>query len=130
MAAGSVAVAASEALIARKDEMAHAITDALYRERPDLLAKYGDRGRRKCLQDMHYNLEHLTPAVALAEPVLFERYVTWLRQMLSSRGVPADDVLRSLQLTRDEVRRRLGAEEAEAVVAALQAGLRVLEPEA
>jgi hypothetical protein len=84
--------AAAESLLTRKEELAHAITGALYREMPELLEKYGQRGRGKCLEDMRYNLEHLAPAVALGEPALFSRYVAWLRDMLHSRGVPAREV--------------------------------------
>jgi MerR family transcriptional regulator, light-induced transcriptional regulator len=117
---------ASAALLARKEELASAITAALYREMPELLERYGERGRRKCHEDMRYNLEHLAPAVALADPSLFARYVTWLREMLEAHGVPARDVRRSLELTGDEVRARLAGDEAAAVESALEAGLREL----
>jgi hypothetical protein len=127
MAASRVTESASESLLARKAEIARAVTEALYTEMPELMEKYGETGRRKCLQDMHYNLEHLAPAVALGEPVLFARYVVWLREMLASRGVPADEVRRSLELTAEAVRARLPAEEAIPVVDALAAGLRELE---
>ncbi|HEV2130044.1 MAG TPA: hypothetical protein VGR27_03020 [Longimicrobiaceae bacterium] len=129
MAAGHVEEAGSEALLARKEELARAITEALYAEMPDLMEKYGESGRAKCLQDMRYNLEHLAPAVALGEPALFARYVAWLRDMLGARGIPADEVRRSLELTQDFVRVRLAAEQAELVAAAVAAGLNALAEE-
>lgn len=130
MAGLSAADAAAEALLERKEELARAITAALYRERPALLEKYGEAGRAKCLQDMRYNLEHLAPAVALGDPALFSRYVTWLRGMLGARGIPADEVRRSLELTRAELAARLPAEQATHADAALAAGLAALGGEA
>jgi hypothetical protein len=65
-------------LLAEKEGLALAIADALYRERPELAAKYGETGRAKCVQDMRYNLEHLAPAVALDDPSMFAGYARWL----------------------------------------------------
>jgi hypothetical protein len=124
---GGVGGRAGAALLARKEELAAAITAALYAERPQLLERYGERGRVKCLEDMRYNLEHLAPAVELERPVLFTRYVTWLRDMLAARDVPADDVRRSLELTRDVIADRLAADEAEAAASVLAEGLTTLD---
>jgi hypothetical protein len=126
---GGVGERAAAALLARREELAGAITAALYGERPGLLERYGERGRRKCLEDMRYNLEHLAPAVALGDPSLFARYVVWLRELLQAHGVPARDVRRSLELTGDVVRARLEAEEAAAVERAVGAGLQELSGE-
>jgi hypothetical protein len=113
----------AERLLRDKEDLARAITDRLYRERPDLLDRYGAAGREKCLQDMRYNLEHLAPSVALGEPALFAGYARWLGGLLSARGIPTGDVTRSLVLTRAAIAERFPAEEAAAVVPALEAGL-------
>jgi hypothetical protein len=120
---------AAAALLARREELAHAITAALYAEQPGLLERYGEAGRRKCLEDIRYNLEHLAPAVSLDDPALFARYVIWLRELLKAHGVPARDVRRSLELTGDVVRARLEPGEAAAVETALAAGLQELTGE-
>ena len=127
MAGHGVGETASETLLERKEELARAITQALYAERPELLDRHGERGRRKCLQDMCYNLEHLAPAVALGEPSMFARYVVWLRDMLGARGVAADDIGRSLELISRVVREEFAVDEAAAVQEALHAGIAVLE---
>ena len=126
MADSGLAQAASTALLERKEELAHAVTEALYRERPELLERWGAEGRAHCLQDMRYNLEHLAPAVALGEPALFERYVGWLRDMLGARGIPARDVADSLRLTRTVALERMPAAQAALIARALDAGLDVL----
>jgi hypothetical protein len=55
---------------------------------------------------MRYNIEHLLPAVELGDPAMFARYVEWLDGMLRSRGVDTADVVRCLELLRDECGRR------------------------
>lgn len=116
---------AADVLLQRKEELASEITARLYAAVPELLDRYGERGRMRCLEDMRYNIEHLAPAVSLGEHELFVRYVGWLQEMLSARGVPAGDVRRSLQLTRDVVRERL-ADDAQEIVLTLDAGLAAL----
>ena len=120
-------MSAADTLIAQKHTLAQTITDALYRERPQLMDRYGEVGRARCLEDMHFNIEHLAPAVALGEARLFERYVIWLRDMLASRNVPVDDVVRSLQLTIDVVQKHLSPAEAKEVVDVVNAGIKALD---
>jgi hypothetical protein len=117
---------ASDALLDHKSIIARAITDAMYREKPALLERYGEVGRVRCLEDMHFNIEHLAPAVALGEAVLFERYVVWLRDMLAARNVPVDDVRRSLELTNTMVAQYL-PEHAAVIGDVVNAGIAALD---
>ncbi|HZG44272.1 MAG TPA: hypothetical protein VEY93_15085 [Longimicrobium sp.] len=117
-------------MLDRLGEIARAVTDAMYRENPGLLARYGERGRAKCLQDMRYNLEHLAPAVELDDPPCFVRYVAWCDDLLRSRGVPTRDLARSLELMEGELRARLAQDEADAAAVSLRAGLAALRPRA
>src|ERR1700709_1746657 len=104
---------AAARLLRARSALAHAVTTRLYAELPELLEKHGERGREKCLQDMEYNVEHLAPAVHLADGEIFARYVTWLDDLLRARGVATRDVMRSLELLRDEVLARYGAPDGE-----------------
>ena len=118
-----MAMATSDAIVERKEELARAITEALYAEQPSLLARHGEEGRTKCLQDMRYNLEHLAPAVALEDPALFGRYVQWLTRMLGARGVAGGDVRRSIEVTEAVLLARFPAALAAATRASLHAGV-------
>jgi hypothetical protein len=91
-----LATRASETLLARKEELALAVTDAVYAARPELRDRYGEIGITRCREDMRYTIEHLAPAVALGEPTLFGGYVTWLVELLRARSIPEDDVRLSL----------------------------------
>lgn len=126
MTGASAGVRASESLLRHEEALARAITDALYARRPDLVDRWGERGRAKCLHDMRHNLEHLAPAVALGEPALFAGYVRWLDDLLRARGIPTDDVRESLELTRDAIAARLPYDEAACASASIDAGLAAL----
>ena len=121
-----LANAASESLLAHKERIVVGVTDTMYAEMPELHTRYGAIGRAKCLQDIRHNVEHLAPAVALGEPALFAKYVTWLRDMLGARNIPASDVLRSLEVMRSTVHDVLPADEAEAAARVIDAGIEVL----
>lgn len=117
---------AAERLLAEKEALAGAVIEALYTERPELVARYGPAGREKCLQDMRYTLEHLIPAVDLDRPTMFADYTVWLGRLLRARNVATADVLRSLELMEEGLRTRLPASEAEVAAAILRAGLAAL----
>jgi hypothetical protein len=123
MTAATAAHAAAERLLHDKETIARAVTAQLYEELPDILEKHGERGRLKCLQDMHYNIEHLIPAVDLEQPEMFASYVTWLDNMLGSRGVSTRDVRRCLELLSRDVAARFAPAEASAVATVIDAGL-------
>ena len=125
MIAGSAgaAIRASETLLACKDELAFAITDAVYATRPALRERYGEIGITRCREDMRYTIEHLAPAVALAEPQLFVRYVEWLIDLLRARAIPADDVRVSLEAVNQVLATRLPRDEYHEAAKCVQAAL-------
>jgi hypothetical protein len=123
MAAMTPGESAAELLVAGKDALARALTDALYADRPELQERYGDHGRARCEEDMRFNLEHLAPALALDRPQMFAGYARWLHELLVARNVEASDVERSLELMKEVLAARLDAGQAEAVARCVDAGL-------
>ena len=123
MNASAVEMRASDSILGRKEELAWGITDAMYADDPTLLERFGAAGHAKCLQDMHYCLEHLAPAVALDDPSLFARYVLWLENLLAARGISSRDVRRSLEAAQSLLAERLRPDEAVCVLVCLRAGV-------
>jgi MerR family transcriptional regulator, light-induced transcriptional regulator len=118
---------AAARLVTEVGSLARAITDTMYAESPDLMVKYGPEGRDRCLEDMHFNLQHLAPAVELGKPSMFAAYVVWLQQMLASRNVGTDDVVRSLELTQQEIDARFPPEESSIISEYLRVGLNAID---
>ena len=121
---------AGAAVLARKHEVAMGITAALYRERPELAEKYGAAGRERCLEDMHYNLDHLAAAADLEAPEQFASYIRWVDALLRARGVPTGELARTLELADWMLSARLQAEHMAVVGRVLQAGLSALREDA
>ena len=126
MTDSALALQASETILARKQQLAQRITDALYATNPALQGRFGGAGRAKCLQDMGYCLEHLAPAVVLEDPTLFARYVLWLEQLLAVRAVGSEDVRRSLEAMQEILAVELSPAEAACVRPCIAAGLSAL----
>jgi hypothetical protein len=114
---------AAAALLARKATLAQAATDALYAEMPELTSRYGAIGRERCLEDIRFTIDHLIPAVDLAQPSIFATYVAWLDDLLRARSVSTREVIRSLELIEQGVRNELAPDEANAVASCIRAGL-------
>ena len=123
MSASAIETRASDSILDRKEELARAITDAIYAGDSALSERFGEVGHAKCLQDMRYCLEHLAPAVALNDSALFARYVLWVENLLVARGISSGDVRRSLEATQRVLAQRLRPDEAACVLPCLQAGL-------
>jgi methanogenic corrinoid protein MtbC1 len=98
---------ASHAINARRDALAEAVTARHYELFPDLERRFGPAGRARCLQDAHYHLSYLSEAVTSSLPTLFADYVAWAKVVLESRGVPASDLVRNLEVLREVLRRQL-----------------------
>jgi hypothetical protein len=113
---------AAARLLEEKSAIARAATDRLYAERPQLLERYGAVGRERCLEDLHFTLDHLIPAVDLGKREMFVDYARWLDGLLRARAVPTTDVVRSLELIEQEAHARLPDDQSAAVGAILRAG--------
>jgi len=117
---------AARLLVAERDSLAEAITARQYEAQPELLAKYGEAGRGKCLQDAGYHLSYLADSVAAASPSLFSEYVGWAKVMLGARGIPAGDLSRNLSIMREVIRQRCPPEVWGTVNEFFEAGLKRL----
>ena len=118
---------AAAMLASRGEELARAAVTEQFAESPELLDKYGEPGREKCVEDMRHTIRFLAPGVALDEPSLFREYVDWLAELLAARGIPVSEVVRSLELLRQVVVERVPAPEARAIAAVIDAGLEALD---
>jgi len=87
------------------------------------MTRYGAVGRERCLEDIRYTIDHLIPAVDLAQPSMFATYVGWLDDLLRARNVSTREVIRSLELIEQAVRNELAPDEANVVASCLRAGL-------
>lgn len=118
----------SETIEARRFELAELIVEKQYRAQPELVRRYGEAGRAKCLQDTMHHLSSISSAIALSTPAIFEEYVTWARGLLEARNIPANDLALNLICIRDVLRDELPANVGTVAVEYVEGGLRQLPP--
>ena len=74
------------------------VTHEIYAKYGEVLARFGDRGRQVCRQDVLHHLTYLACALAQQTPAPFVQYVLWLKDVLGGRGVPVAHLDYSLHL--------------------------------
>ena len=113
----------SEAIEAQRAELAEAIVARQYEVQPELVSRYGETGRAKCLQDTMHHLSSISSAIALSMPETFVDYVVWVRSLLEARNIPAGDLALNLICVRDVLRQELPEEVGAVAVEYVEAGL-------
>jgi methanogenic corrinoid protein MtbC1 len=73
-------------------ELAAELTERHFSRRPELAARFGMKGRAKCMDDARFHIRYLAATVALGAPALFAEYLAWARPMLASRRIPVEDL--------------------------------------
>ncbi|MBD2848030.1 cobalamin B12-binding domain-containing protein [Paenibacillus sp. IB182496] len=111
----SLSATAGERLIALSDELAELATARQYKLQPDLMERFGERGRRKTLQDTLYNIRYLGQSLQIHSPLLFSSYIHWLKVLLDGYQVTTDDLKINIDCIRAVIAERV-EEELHAVV--------------
>ncbi|MFD2628603.1 globin family protein [Oceanobacillus kapialis] len=87
------------------------IVTGIYQAYPNLLTKYGEVGKKKCLEDNQHHLDHLNLAYEAQNTQIFTDYVVWLDGVLTSRGMDTNHLTLNLELIRDAVKQHLANEQ-------------------
>jgi MerR family transcriptional regulator, light-induced transcriptional regulator len=72
-----------------------------YARRPELLARYGERGRAMYLQDTRFHLSYLADAIGFGRPSIFRDYLGWVADVLAARGVAPEELNENLRCVRE-----------------------------
>ena len=93
----------------RQEDLAREIVERQWKLRPALEKRYGEKGRKRCLEDASYHLRYLSEAVGAREPALFVHYITWAKTMLVARNIPVEDLVLNLEIMLDVLGKQLPA---------------------
>lgn len=102
------------------------VTHEIYAKYGKLLARYGERGRQVCRQDVLHHLSYLGCAMTQQNPAPFVQYVLWLKDVLGARGVPVAHLDYSLHLMAGFMDDKLPAAALTSVRSTLQGALAAL----
>ena len=105
---------------ALRAEAIEAVTGRFYADHASVYARFGQKGRDACREDLAFHLEFLRPVLefGLIQPMV--DYLRWLAVVLTSRDVPAGHLPQSIDWLAEFFSARLEAPDADIVVAALR----------
>ncbi|MDQ2731841.1 MAG: cobalamin-dependent protein [Armatimonadota bacterium] len=118
---------AARYLAAHQIELAETMVQRQYTLCPQLVERYGEEGRVKCLRDACHHLEYVSESLAVGQPLLFVDYVAWARIMLAGRDIPVEDLATNLECLCSAIEQILPQPLGEAAVQYVQAGLDKLQ---
>lgn len=104
-----------------RETCADSVTASIYERFADQLQRFGERGKQVCRQDILYHLDYLQGALISNDPSIFSQYALWLRDVLSSRGVPVTHLSASFEFLDSFFSSHLPATEAGAITPILDA---------
>lgn len=122
----SAASSHAESLRAQDGALARTLVERQFAQSPQLAARYGAAGRKKCLEDASYHLSFLAQALELGHPEMFADYIAWVKVMLAARGVAPDDLSNYLSLLRDLLQEKLSADAGSAAAGIVEQSLQAL----
>ncbi len=80
-------IATAEQIGAAKESVAAAVTDEFFRRHPDWLARYGENGRKRGIEDAGFHIDFLAGAIETGSLAAFCDYARWSSRVLSGYGI-------------------------------------------
>lgn len=79
--------ATAERILAVKESVAAAVTGQFLSRHPDLLARYGETGLNRGIEDARHHIEFLAAAIETGSLAAFCEYARWCRRLLGGIGI-------------------------------------------
>lgn len=102
----------AELLRSKAADIARESVDQQYKQNPDLLKKFGSRGKDRSVEDAGYNIASLADAIEMDSPAMFSSYVSWLSVLLGRIGLKMDDLVNHFEILKSILTSELPAEAA------------------
>lgn len=85
------------------DHIVARVVEGIYQDMPELLEKFGERGRTKCREDNYHHIKHLESARKLESDEFFIDYALWLNNLLTTRGMQTKHVIDNFERLEKEI---------------------------
>jgi len=116
-------IALARQISERTEAISEWIVASDFARRPEIVERYGERGREGYRRDNAYHLSFLTEAVASGEAALFVDYATWAKSMLLAHGGMVEDLVHNLRLLREALCVHLRGDDLSPALAPIDAAL-------
>ncbi len=105
-----------------KHAVAESVTDEFFVRHPDWVARYGDAGRVRGIEDAKYHIDFLASAIESGSTAPFEDYARWSSRMLASRGIDPVFVAENFHQIGESLNRVMADDSAETILRFIEAG--------
>jgi hypothetical protein len=99
----------------------------IYIAYPELIERFGERGKEKCEEDNGHHFKNLETAFAVNEPKIFLDYAHWLNNVLTSRGMKTEHIIDNFERIHSKIEGQLSTEREEFYQKALALALSSLK---
>ncbi len=120
---------AAQRLEEHKQALAQIMTDLQFENHPELVEKYGDKGKEKCYEDAIYHINYLSQAIRVDSQKIFNSYLDWARRMLKERGIGVNDLMDNMRFLKKAIHQKISGDEASELITYIDRGLAVLQDE-
>lgn len=86
------------------DQLVEIVTEKIYHNDPQLLEKYGEKGKQKCKEDNYHHFNHLKTSFELQNPQVFADYALWLNGILVKHGMKTQHLLDNFTFIEDALK--------------------------
>jgi len=100
-------------IFAHHQQLAEQLTEKHYQHHPQLLTRYGENGKQRCLQDALIHFDYLAQALLVSSKSLFSDYIAWAKILLAQYGVSQEDLSHNLELMQQVLVENLPLEQAQ-----------------
>lgn len=115
----------SEQALQRFDLLRHLAVDTVsaqfYTAHAAEYARFGERGRKACREDIEYQLDFLRPVLQFGSLPSYVDYLRWLGELLTARRIPVAHITESLILLGEFFIEQMPEHDGATIAAAIQA---------
>ncbi len=111
----------------QKQTVAEVVTEEFFQLHPDWQARYGERGRKRGIEDAAYHIDFLMGSIESGAIATFEDYARWVARMLAARGIEPKYVAENFWQIGKALSHNLSDAEAEIVSLYVAAGCAACE---
>lgn len=120
----AVNMKAGQAIEAQRASVVESIMSRQCELQPDLMSRFDEAGRQKCLEDINYHLDYLAASLQASSPALFAEYLAWAKVLLVSLGLPEECLIKNIECIRDILSEQLPEDAAGPAAEYAEQGLR------
>lgn len=117
---------AAQRLEEDKQALAQIMTDLHFENHPELVEKYGEKGKEKCYEDAIYHINYLSQAIRVDSQKIFNSYLDWARTMLKERGIGVDDLIDNMRFLKKAIHQKISEDDASELIAFIDRGMAAL----